>query len=1172
MYKIFAIIIFLMNFVFAYNNQIQVLSKEENSTRLIYNSSDLSVEMIDGKKHIVDKSQNVFDLDYFPSQSTFFQIHDNKDISVSYIINDSYIDYDLNINSKIEQDSPSSFYPENNLIVSDAMIFRGVVVKQITFYPYRLDLNTGQIEIYNDVEFIIEEFEVNNNRDYHNVKLSKMFEPLYESMISNYEPSSREEDYQTPAVLYVCGGSSLSNPYVQDLIEWRHKTGFIVYTATTSEIGSSSSSIKNYIENLYENSPNPPEIVGLIGDTGGSYAIDYFTESWSGYGGPGDFPYSQLDGNDLFPEIFIGRISVNSSSDLSNVINKTLVYEKATYLNQIGDDWYERGALCGDPTSSGQSTIITNEYVANILDAYGFEDVNGNYGAGNYANWMENELEDGVLYMNYRGFMGTSGFGSSNINSASNGYKNPFAIFITCGTGSYNSTCLSEEFFRAGSVSNPKGAVASVGTATSGTHTLFNNIVNMGIYDGIFPKNIQYAGGAMANGRLALLQTYPTDPNNWVSIFSYWNNLIGDPALRLWTDTPKNMVADFDSVVYEGSNFIDVYITNENGIPINNANITILKGDDEIFKTVSTDVYGHAEVALEYETFGEVYLTVIKQNYKPIESSFQISQSQNNANVSFENINIQDDISEFTNGNNDGILNPGERVVLNLPIINLGDNILQNLQGTLISTNQDDLVNIVSGLNNYGNMTQGELSYGYNSYVIELSQNFTQLDDLGLRLSISDGEDEWNSLINLNFNAGLLVFDNFELVNNNELNPGEQSYFKIYLKNEGNYTLEDVQVDLLPSGQLIDIIEGTTILGDINYGEVVGSSNSSNLLISINEDAINGSVININSNVTSSNGYNQNLIFNVNVGEVSQSDPTGPDEYGYYIYDSGDLGYTLAPFYDWIEIDSDLGGSGIELNMSDGGDGNNISSSSMVVDLPFPFTFYGVVYNQITVSTNGWIAFGESELESFRNYHIPGAGGPSPMLAAFWDDMTTSSNAEIYKFSGDDYFIIQWSEMRTHNNNDLETFQVILYDDAILTPTGDNEIKIQYKTFNNTSQGNYSGWGSVHGGYSTIGIENHLADVGLQYTFNNQYPVSAMPLSNESAIFITTRSAIATLMGDSNQDGEINVLDIVVVVNHIINLESMDSMGQFMSDVDGNGIINILDIIQIINFVLDSNN
>ena len=39
-------------------------------------------------------------------------------------------------------------------------------------------------------------------------------------------------------------------------------------------------------------------------------------------------------------------------------------------------DWYERAALCGDPSSSGWSTVITNEYVGNILDSYGFDKEN----------------------------------------------------------------------------------------------------------------------------------------------------------------------------------------------------------------------------------------------------------------------------------------------------------------------------------------------------------------------------------------------------------------------------------------------------------------------------------------------------------------------------------------------------------------------------------------------------------------------------------------------------------------------------------------------------------------------------------------------------------------------------------------------------------------------------
>ena len=315
---------------------------------------------------------------------------------------------------------------------------------------------------------------------------------------------------------------------------------------------------------------------------------------------------------------------------------------------------------------------------------------------------------------------------------------------------------------------------------------------------------------------------------------------------------------------------------------------------------------------------------------------------------------------------------------------------------------------------------------------------------------------------------------------------------------------------------------------------------------------------------------NITIVFNIQIGHLKVVYPLGPDDYGYYIYDSGDLGYSLAPIYEWIEIDNDFGGDGINLNLSDSGDGNNISNSSAIVMLPFEFTFYGVTYDRITVNTNGWIAFGESSLESFRNYPVPGAGGPSPMLAAFWDDLKTSSNGEVYKYIGDNYVIIEWSEMKTYNNNSSETFQVILYDNTNLTPTGDNEILIQYKDFNNTSNGNLSGWGNTHGGYATIGIENHLSTIGLQYTFNNVYPTAAMSLSDNKAIFITTRNPVETLMGDANQDGEVNVIDVVIIVNHILVLELLPSMGVYISDFDGDGDITILDVIQVIQYILNN--
>ena len=239
--------------------------------------------------------------------------------------------------------------------------------------------------------------------------------------------------------------------------------------------------------------------------------------------------------------------------------------------------------------------------------------------------------------------------------------------------------------------------------------------------------------------------------------------------------------------------------------------------------------------------------------------------------------------------------------------------------------------------------------------------------------------------------------------------------------------------------------------------------------------------------------------------------------------------------------------------------------------MPFTFKFYGVDYDEITVNSNGWIAFGHSELESFRNYSIPGAGGPSPMVAAFWDDLKTSSGGDVFGYidPNDEFVIIEWSDMRTYYANSVETFQIILYNNPA-QPYGNGEIKIQYNEFNNTSSGNYSNYTPTHGSYSTIGTENHLSTIGLQYTFNNEYPTAAMTLSDNKAIFITTRNPIETLMGDSNQDGEVNVLDVVVIVNHILVLELLPSMGVYISDMDGDGNITILDVIQVIQYILNT--
>mgnify|MGYP001170739942 FL=1 len=92
----------------------------------------------------------------------------------------------------------------------------------------------------------------------------------------------------------------------------------------------------------------------------------------------------------------------------------------------------------------------------------------------------------------------------------------------------------------------------------------------------------------------------------------------------------------------------------------------------------------------------------------------------------------------------------------------------------------------------------------------------------------------------------------------------------------------------------------------------------------------------------------------------------------------------------------------------------------------------------------------------------------------------------------------------------------------------------------------------------------------MEYTFDNDYPIAASEIQNQSALFITTRNTTVLTSGDVNQDDEINILDIVMVINHILSIETLDSIGQFVADMDNNESINILDVILMINLILDS--
>ena len=375
-------------------------------------------------------------------------------------------------------------FPPNIATVSDPIVFRDITMVQVSITPFQYNPISKTLISIQEIDIELVESGNTQEMPFIPEKRSREFEILFESLIVNYNSLNRENiEYQRPSILYVLP-NNIGNLFgtVEQLMDWKKRVGYDVHFVSSSNIVNNRNNLKNYIDDAYENWENPPVHVNIVGDANGSYDIPTWTESYSGYNGEGDYPYTTLEGNDVFPEVFIGRMSFNTSSHLNTIISKTLNYESNPYMNE---NWFQRACLVGDPNTSGVSCVITNEHINEILDLSGFEDVNTVYG-GSFPTQMVSGINEGVGFFNYRGYYGVSGFGDNDVNSTSNGFMLPVATVITCGTGSFGDDSLIESFIRAGTPSNPKGSVVCIGTATLGTHTMFNNIVDMGFYYGTF--------------------------------------------------------------------------------------------------------------------------------------------------------------------------------------------------------------------------------------------------------------------------------------------------------------------------------------------------------------------------------------------------------------------------------------------------------------------------------------------------------------------------------------------------------------------------------------------------------------------------------------------------------------------------------------------------------------
>ncbi len=1010
----------------------------------------------------------------------------------------------------------TQMYPEKSFANSNAQIIRDFRVVQLNLFPVRYKANTKDLQICSEmtVEISMKDTPGDNELPEY-TGYSAAFTNLYESMISNF--SNYRDALMAPAnprILLIYGGNSTEQAFLNKLNEfvtWKRQKGYEVNVINTATIGSTSNTgIKNYIQTQYNNVATRPDYIILMGDTNGTYPIPAFIENMSSYSGEGDYPYTHLAGSDLLGDVFIGRISASNFSELDVILNKGFAIEKSINTVGTGAGWLNRMLLIGDPSSSGISTRYVNKFIRELaLDHNPDYTFIENYSSG-FATTMNNGINQGVGFFNYRGYIGMSSWspGSSLINGA----RMPHATILTCATGSYSGgTSTTEEIIRLGTSAVPAGSVTAIGMATSGTHTMFNNSLNAGLYEGIFSYNMRTMGEALLNARLYIKQIYGSTHDNQANYFSHWCNLMGDPTVEVFTSIPDVLTIIAPETMPMGTTVLDLQVMDQLGNPAVNVCVTAYSAPlNSIIAKGFTDDEGDVSLNLSGGLQNLITLTASAHNYKPHQVTVNVD---NVGSIVYANKMIIDDGSYGSIGNGDSFATAGETVAIKLEVRNT--TALSIGTSTAVLTCNDPYISIVSNQIELAAIEPNQSVFGELPFVVSIASNLPPNHDVRFQVDVSDELDQQYSFLFhiATYNAKLQVNNlSVSAGGNDVLDPTESGDLQLWIKNNSICPVYDVSAELISLNDLVSISNRYAYIGAISAGMVGVTVSPFEVLA--RAQLIPGMQIPMQVRLYNSDGFEQIASFNLPIGQVSSTTPLGPDSYGYFIYDSTDTMYPDCPSYEWVEITPALGGSGTLLTgFNDSGDSydegdQNGAVTLKVLDLPFLFKFYGETYTQITVCVNGFIAMGVTENGEFRNYHLPGGYGASPMIAAFWDDLILIQDAGIYQYynENDHTYVIQYNKMRNgYNRTSLETFQVIFYDPQYYpTSLGDGKIKIQYKDFNNVDIGASGGYTPRHGNYSSIGIKDHTNTRGLEYSYNNTYPPAAAPLSNNKALLITT--------------------------------------------------------------------
>ncbi len=454
-----------------------------------------------------------------------------------------------------EMYSQNAFWPATQATLEAPYIIRDFRGQNIWVRPFAYNPVTKTLRVYTSMTVVMTKVSDNGENQMSarkaTTKVAPEFKAAYERRFINFDQAAKDYPFVEDAgeMLVICADQFMTS--MQPLVDWKNISGRpTTMVSVTAAGGNSDTQIKSYITNMYNDPNHNLAYVLFVGD------YEHITphllsqersDNWFG----------QISGSDHYPEVLIGRFSVQTDAHVTSQVNKVLYYERDL---QGGVNWVDKGMGIGYYGAGsghyGEDDYQHIDLIRDTLLHYTYSTVtehHGGSGGDASVSTISGTTNQGISIINYCNHgsetsWGVANYSTSNVNALTNDNMWPVVWSVACLNGKFNhgganGECFGEAWMRAtnNSTGVPTGAIGGMFSWMSQPWVppMYGQDEMVDILCG-WRSADQFnhtLGGASINGDMAVIDKSGSSGydchDTWV--------LFGDPTTMLRTANPTDM-------------------------------------------------------------------------------------------------------------------------------------------------------------------------------------------------------------------------------------------------------------------------------------------------------------------------------------------------------------------------------------------------------------------------------------------------------------------------------------------------------------------------------------------------------------------------------------------------------------------------------------------------------